>query len=337
MIKTLNQYRTMVGMLWVGALAALVVPARAQSDNWQTLTPQTDCTARHEAALTALHGKLYLLGGRGIKPVEEYDPGANTWRKLAPTPMEFHHFQAVVLNDKIAVIGAMTGKYPHEQPLTNVWLFDPKKNEWSQGVEIPAGRRRGGAGVVVDEEKVYLVCGITNGHWNGFIPWLDVWNVKSGQWSVLPDAPRPRDHFQAALLDGKIVAAGGRTTYGETKQVFNLTISEVDVYDIAKNNWTTLAAGLPTPRAGCMAAVRAGKVIIVGGESTAQGNAHSEVQALTVATGKWESLPSLNQGRHGTGVPFIGDDCYVAAGCSKRGGGAEINSVEKLHLPAAKP
>ena len=140
-----------------------------------------NCTARHEAALIGLNGKLYLLGGRGIKPVEEYDPATESWRKLAPSPLEFHHVQPVVIGGKIALIGAMTGKYPKEKPVPNIWFFDPSKNEWSKGPEIPEGRRRGGAGVVVDGDLVYLVCGIQNGHWNGFIPWLDSFNTKTGE------------------------------------------------------------------------------------------------------------------------------------------------------------
>ena len=222
--------------------------------------------------------------------------------------------------------------------MTNIWFFDPRRNEWSIGPSIPLAQARGGAGTVLADGKVYLVGGNTNGHWNGFVSWVDVVDLKTGQWTALSDAPRARDHFQAVLLDGKIVAAGGRTTYGESNQVFNLTVPEVDVLELATGKWRTLPANLPTQRAGCMAVVRDGKAVFLGGESVNQPNdqAHHEVEALSLATGKWEVLPSLNQGRHGTGAAFIGDTLYVAAGCAKRGGGAEINSLETLVWPATK-
>jgi N-acetylneuraminic acid mutarotase len=320
----------------VALLFSLVSLSAFADAAWQTVTNETVCTARHEAALTALDGKIYLLGGRGIKPVEEYDPQSNTWKKLAPTPEQFHHFQALALDGRIAVVGAMTGNYPKEPAVTNVWFFDPRKNEWSKGPAMTASRARGGAGVVHDAGKIYLVCGNTNGHWNGFVPWVDVLDLKSGEWTALPDAPHARDHFQAALLNGKIVAAGGRMTYAETKQTFNLTIPEVDVFDIATRQWTTLAEKIPTPRAGCFATTRDGKVIVLGGECGKQPIAHNEVEALSLATGRWETLPALNEGRHGTGAAFIGDMLYLAAGCGKRGGSPELNSMEKLVWPVAK-
>ena len=169
---------------------------------------------------------------------------------------------------------------------------------------MPAGRERGGAGVVLHENKIYLVGGNTNGHWNGFVPWLDVLDLKTGQWTALPDAPHARDHFQAALVDGKIVAAGGRRTSAETKQTFNLTVPEVDVYDIAAGKWTTLEEKIPTPRAGCMAVARDGKMVVIGGESGSQPKAHAEVEALSLVEGKWSAWPSFEPGppRHRRGI-----------------------------------
>jgi N-acetylneuraminic acid mutarotase len=304
-------------------------------DRWENVIPANACAARQEAAMIALNGKLYLLGGRGIKPVEEYDPATNDWKILAAPPMELNHFQPLAVDGRILVCGAMTGAFPKEQSVPNLWWFDPGKNEWSKGVEIPEGRRRGSAGAVWSNGKLYLVCGITNGHWNGFVPWMDSLDLKSGEWTKLPDAPHARDHFQAIWVDGRIVAAGGRTTYGEVNQVFNLTVPQVDVFDLSTKKWTTLAENIPTPRAGCMTITHDGEVIVLGGESAAQEAAHNEVQALSLITGKWKSLPPMNEGRHGTGAVFVGNALYVAAGCGKLGGSPELNTMEKLSWTTA--
>jgi N-acetylneuraminic acid mutarotase len=329
-----NQLKLLTSLLSFGVLF-LGLPV-GHAAGWKAVPSEPACTARHEAALTALNSKLYLLGGRGVKPVEEYDPAANTWKKLSPTLMEIHHFQALVVADRIALIGAMTGGYPKEPAVPNVWWFEPAKDKWTKGPAMPAGRERGGAGTVLHNNLIYLVCGNTNGHWNGFVPWLDVLDLKTGQWTSLADAPHARDHFQAALVDGKIVAAGGRRSYAETKQTFNLTVAEVDVYDIAAGQWTTLKKNIPIPRAGCMAVARDGKVVVIGGESDRQPQAHAEVEALSLIEGNWSEWPSLNQGRHGTGAAFIGNELYVAAGCAKRGGSPETNSVERIVWPQAE-
>lgn len=309
--------------------------AFAQAPAWEKLATISDCTARHEAALTALNGKIYLIGGRGVKPVEEFDPASNSWRKLQRTPMAMHHFQAFTVGPRIAVVGAMTGGYPKEQSVPNIWWFEPQKDEWTKGVAAPEGRARGGAGAVLLDNKIYLIGGNTNGHWNGFVAWADVLDLKTEQWAALPDAPHARDHFQAVVVDGRIVAAGGRATFAQNNHTFDLTVPEVDVFDPATQKWTTLSANIPTPRAGCYAVERGGSMIVIGGESSLQPTAHNQVEALSLSDGRWTSLPPLLQGRHGTGAVFIGDDLYVAAGCGSRGGSPELNTLEKLHWPAA--
>ncbi len=305
--------------------------AHAEPAGWEKLSPVTDCTARHEAALTVANGKIYLLGGRGLKPVEEFNPATNAWRKLKPTPIVMHHFQALTVGARILVAGAMTGGYPKEPSVPELWWFDPEKDEWTKGVALPAGRVRGGAGVALLDDKLYLIGGNTTGHFNGFVAWGDVLDLKTGLWTALPDAPHARDHFQAAAVDGKIVAAGGRATFAQNGHPFDLTVPEVDVFDPATAKWTVLTAKIPTPRGGCYVVVREGRVIVLGGESGRQSTAHNEVEALSLQDGgKWTALPSLLQGRHGTGAAFIGNDLYVAAGRGGRGGGPELNTIEKL-------
>lgn len=317
------------------ALLSTVIAAKHLA-NWQTVTPANTCTARHETSAASVNGVLYLIGGRGMKPVEAFDPATNAWMTKAMPPMQMHHFSAVTVGHRIAIFGALTGGYPKEQPVPNLWWYEPASDSWTQGPKIPEGRRRGAAGSVLDGDKLYLVCGTTDGHWSGFVPWLDCLDLKTGEWTQLPDAPHARDHFQAAIVDGRIIAAGGRQTNAEKKHVFDLTVPEVDVYDIATAKWTTLAQPIPTQRAGAPTVVHDGRVIVMGGESN-RSMAHGEVEALTLATGVWETLPALGLPRHSGGAAFVEDDLYFVAGCTKRGGSAEQTTVEKLSWPAAKP
>lgn len=316
-------------------IPVLLVAALVAKPGWQSIKTEGRPSARHEAAFTTVGGKLYLLGGRGIKPVDEYDPATNTWRALAKPPIEIHHFQALVRNGKIWLIGAMTGKFPRETPLPKILIFDPAANKWSDGPEIPEGRRRGGAGAVEVDGMIYLVCGIRRGHMGGYVPWLDRFDPATGKWEVLPDAPHARDHFQAVGLDGRVYAAAGRTTSKETNQVFELTVPEVDVYDVATNKWTTLAEPIPTPRAGNSAAAIDGLVVIAGGESK-RPLAHAEVEALDPRNGKWQSWPSLLQGRHGTGIAVVDGKLYISSGCGRRGGSPELDTTEALALPVSR-
>lgn len=327
MKRTFLPGATALGLL-TAAFAATKMP------DWQTVTPVNTCTARHETTAVTVDDTLYLIGGRGKRPVEAYDPKTNRWSQMkTPAPMDFHHFNAVAVGRKIAVLGALIGDFPKEQSVPHLWWYDTTGDKWEKGVKIPEARRRGAAGCVVHEGKMYLVGGNTNGHWNGFVPWLDSLDLKTGQWTILPDAPHARDHFQAGLVDGKIYAAGGRRTHAEEKNVFNLTVPEVDVYDIAEGKWNTLPQPIPTPRAGAPTVVRDRRVILIGGESGATAKAHGEVEALVTATGKWETLPPMKHPRHSGGADFVKNDLFYVAGNGRRGGGNEKTTIEKLAWP----
>jgi CubicO group peptidase (beta-lactamase class C family) len=294
---------------------------------------------REECAFVRCGDRFYLLGGRGIKPVDIFDPEKQTWSQGAPPPMEIHHFQAVVWENRIYVACAMTGLYPRETAVGEILIYDPRVDLWSSGGAIPPARRRGSAGAVVHDGKLYLICGIINGHTDGWVNWCDRYDFQNGQWTVLPDAPRTRDHFEAAIVGEKIYGAGGRRTSAVTKQVFDLTIPGVDVYDCGTMSWATLPVGsnLPLPRAGTAAIAVGEEVFVFGGESMAQKPAHAEVQALDTRSGQWRSLPPLVQGRHGTGVVFFDGAFYTCAGSGARGGSPLLNTMETLRIADAAP
>lgn len=300
---------------------------------WQEITAADSSapTARHEAAFIGIDDKYYLLGGRGIKPVDTYDSKTQSWSAGAKPPVEIHHFQPVVWNKEILLLGAMTGGYPGETPLPDIHVYTPATDTWSTSAQIPTDRRRGGAGAVIYNDKLYLVCGITDGHRGGHVAWLDEYDLNTGEWKKLPDAPRARDHFQAVVHDDKLYALAGRTTIAATNPFAN-TIGEVDVYDFKTGAWSTLSDTLPTLRAGNAALVLDDDILVVGGESKDQLLAHSEVEALSVASGKWRTLDSLSRGRHGTGVIHHDGKLIMASGCGHHGGEPELADMIVLEL-----
>jgi N-acetylneuraminic acid mutarotase len=297
---------------------------------WSLIETTNTCEARHECAATAIGNTYYLVGGRRIQPTESFDLATRTWTKLATPPLEMHHFQAVAYKGEIYVMGAFTGGYPREKPVPNIWIFNPASKQWRKGPDIPTDRQRGAAGVFVYNDKIYMVAGITDGHWDGHVAWFDVFDPASGQWAKMPDAPRARDHFQAAVINDKLYVAGGRRSSARTQQVFELTVAAVDVFDFKSQRWTTLPAdkNLPTLRAGCSSVVLGDHVLIIGGESGSQTKAHSECEGFNTKKQIWETFPPLKTGRHGTQAVNINNKLYIAAGCANRGGSPEQTSIE---------
>lgn len=303
-------------------------------NEWQTVSTIDEVIVRHENGFVAVGDKFYVIGGRGIKPISIYDTKTNSWTTGKESPIEIHHFQAVTYQGKIYVIGAMTGKYPYEKPLSKMLIYDPKLDTWEDGSEIPKNRRRGACGVVVDAHKVYLVSGIIDGHNSGHVPWLDVYDFKNKSWSILPDAPRARDHFHAVIGNGKIYVAGGRNSSFATKQTFELTVPEIDVFDIKTTTWDTLdeTYNLPTERAGTSTIFYKNQLLVIGGESVAMETAHNNVEAFDVKRNQWITLNYLKRGRHGTQAIRYKNAIYTVAGSGNRGGKPELATMEKLAL-----
>ena len=304
--------------------------------NWELLSAQGAPTARHEASAIAYKDKLYLIGGRRVNPVDVYDPETNSWSAKSETPIELHHFQAVVIEDAVYLMGAMTGGWPNETPLEQVMVYYPDEDRFEQTHTIPEARRRGGAGVVYHQGKIYMLGGIINGHMNGYVNWFDEYDPKTGEWRILPDAPHKRDHFVATVVDNKLYAFAGRKTEHAVGNDFGPTHKYGDVFDFETETWEPLdeALNLPTGRAGNMITSWKNEIIIGGGESEHQVPAHSEVEAFDTVSKTWRNWPSLNEGRHGSAFVEIDGYLYTASGCGKRGGEPELTSIERLKLPS---
>ncbi len=302
------------------------------SQTWEIIQPVNTCTKRSENTLAAVGDKLVLFGGRNVKATEVYDINTKTWTKVADAPLEIHHLQAVTYHNEVYVMGALTGQYPHETPIPNIYIFNIEKGEWRKGPEIPTDRLRGSAGCVVYKNKIYLVCGIQDGHWDGHVAWLDEYNPQNNTWRKLADAPHVRDHVSVAVIKDKLYLAGGRRSTAKINKVLELTEPAVDVYDFKQNSWKTLPENLnlPTQRAGNSAVALGNKLLIIGGESPAQVPAHSDVEAFDVDKQAWVKFPSLNQGRHGTGAVLVKGKVYTIAGSGNRGGGPDLDVIEVL-------
>ncbi len=321
--------------------------------DWTDMHEDQNYAARHECSFVQSGNKFYMLGGReNPRRLDVYDYSDDTWTTGADLPEDFNHFQAVTYQNLIWVIGAFqTNSYPAERAAEFVYVYDPANDTWIKSVQIPMQRRRGGAGVVVNKGKFYIVGGNTVGHSGESIkrctrnisfanntstislfvihigwclPYTDEFDPALGSWTPLPDAPRPRDHFQAAVLGDRMYAASGRCT--SRYSLFGDTIPEVDVFDFQTRTWMTssLPADMPSPRAGAAVTVLSGKILVMGGESSTQTDAYDTVNSLDPTTRTWSTLEPMHHARHGTQAVTSGKGIFIAGGSPARGHGSQV-------------
>lgn len=310
-------------------------------DVWTAQTDDENHTARHECSFVQAGDKFYLFGGReNPADLDIYDYTSKTWSTIgASAPSDFNHFQAVEYNGLIWVIGAFKDNiFPNEAPADFVWAYNPATDDWIQGPAVPASRKRGSSGLVVYNNKFYIVAGNTVGHNAGFIPWFDEFDPVTGVWTQLADAPRARDHFHAGVIGDKLYVAGGRQSGPAPAAVFEPLIAEVDVFDFTSGTWSTLPAGqnLPTPRAAASVAVFQNELYVIGGEigDDLQGNtiddAVNTTESFNPATGNWTARANLVTERHGTQAIVSGDGIHLTSGSASKGGAGTMKNMEFL-------
>jgi len=301
-----------------------------QNYSWHQIKAEGEVTGRHENGFVEYKGLFYLIGGRGVKPVNVFNPETNIWVAKNNSPFEIHHFQPVVYKNAIYLLGAMTGPYPKEKPIENIWIYYPESDKWEKGPEIPVEYQRGGAGAVLRNDCIYLIGGIEYGHTSGTNNRFDCYNIKENKWTSLTKAPHIRDHFSAVLVDDKIYCIGGRNTSVHYPDAFNAffsaTIPYVDVYDFKSGLWYTLKEELPVPTAAGGVIAFDDKIIYMGGEGE-QKTAYNQTQCLNTKDGSWSMLNVLSTGRHGSGAIVWKNKIYFAAGSPNQGGG-NMNSIE---------
>ncbi len=308
-------------LLTVGVAQAIVTDLPGQ---WQTRAPSGP--ERQEVSYVEAGGKFYLAGGfmpgSGRTNLHErYDPRTNSWERVAPLPDELDHIQGVKLGGKIYYVGGLSGPGAHTNTL---YIYDPATDSFDKGAPMPAGRGRGAGGVVAYNGKIYYAGGQHDGK---AVPWFDRYNPATGRWTKLPNMPRPRDHFQGAVVDGKFYAIGGRDS------TIDATTRKVDVYNLsgpAGGAWRTRDTALPTARGGFATAVLGRKILVVGGEGG--GKAYDTVEAYYTATNSWRTLEPMPTARHGIQAVVCDGGVYIAAGGETQGGSNPTDAHEVFFL-----
>lgn len=127
-------------------------------------------TAREHLISVAFENKLYVIGGetpnsdgsgnetyQRVTANEVYDPAADSWTTLSPTPTARSSSTAAVLDGKIHVVGGENVQdtcvfAQHE-------VYDPKTDQWTTDSDLPTPRHGVVSGVV--DNRWYTIAGAT--------------------------------------------------------------------------------------------------------------------------------------------------------------------------------
>lgn len=180
-----------------------------RSNSWTSLRPMP--TARATEHVAVFHnGRVFVIGGRtfdapgggAISSVEIYDVVSDNWTAGSPLPEPRADFGAVILNDKIYVIGGIDDAGTVQN---TVFIYDIATNAWSSGSPMPQGRASYAAGVC--GSQIFVIAGIDS----GFLLQNSnyAYDPGSDSWTVSVPIPNPTAEAQGASLPGGIYVVSG--------------------------------------------------------------------------------------------------------------------------------
>ncbi len=248
--------------------------------------------------------------------------------------------------------------------------YDPAIDSWKSGDDLPVPVQH--AMSVTWQDTPTVLGGWRTEGTNPKVATDRVWRVVNSRWTELPPLLQPRAAAAAAVVDNRIIVAGGVDSEGRllnTTEIFDgnswqlgapiptprqmlgaasdgklvyalggtdgtSDLATVETYDPAADTWTSLAE-LPGRRSDFGVASADGRLVVVGGMS--QGQVLRSVVALDLATRSWNGLPDLATARHGMALAGVGKTIYAIGGANGGGDAQITSSAESLKLAPRKP
>ena len=239
---------------------------------WQSTVPLPE--PRHHAMLVPFASDLWLLGGfveseRGQwtnnEAVLVLNQTTGQWQSKTPMPQPIAETTAVVIDDKIHVIG---GRSPKSEQ-NGLWhdhkdsdwhgVYDPDADIWNTAASMPTPRNS--ACAVTYQQEVHVIGGrqVEGGNLNVH----EIYNADTDSWRTGEPLPQERAGLACVLYRHSIFVFGGEH-FIDGGDVF----TEVWRYDLQKHNWHEVSV-MPLPRHGLGAVTYQGKIWLIGGASEA--------------------------------------------------------------------
>lgn len=256
--------------------------------------------AENTAARDPATGKIYSMGGfsqvngtninvLGLKQAYVFDIGSAdpVWTRIADAPVARMSPVSAFVNGKFYVFNGWDGTVGGS-PTTEVDIYDPATDTWSQGRPNPVPAASSSAAAVLNG-LVYIVGGCNDGSCSKILSAVQVYNPVADSWSSAANYPVPVDDEACGGIDGKLYCAGGVDG--------TAVVTSGYVYDPVSNTWSPIAS-MPVAGLGGSAYTAAnGMLLMAGGIMTAGGGISLTNRAVAYdpGTDTWMALPPLNE------------------------------------------
>ncbi len=239
-----------------------------KQDQWETISKGPRLQG---LAMVAYNGKLYRVGGftahndageehdlESVADFAEYDPARNKWRELPSMPVPRSSHDAVVIGDKLHVVGgwAMISGKTDWHGTSYVVDLSHKELKWQPLPKQPFVRRALSVGQF--EGKLYVIGGIQKV--GGPSTAVDIFDPATNQWSKGPN------------LVGEGMTGFGSSAFAVSKELYVSTYSgNLQRLSADAKSWSVVAKLKEDRFFHRMLPLGAESLILVGGASMQSG------------------------------------------------------------------
>jgi N-acetylneuraminic acid mutarotase len=193
-------------------------------DSWEPIAPMPGPRVAHE--MVTIGDRLYVVGGDAPddpNAVWAYDPASDTWdSEIAPIPSAREHLAAVVLDNKLVVLG---GRWPvFGQNLAAVEVYDPETDTWDSWPDMPTARSGFAAGVVGG--RIHLAGGEDLGALCTFQQ-HEVYDPENEMWYRSIEVPTSRHGIASVVMGSEWYTIAGATGTGNQTQSSFTAVVEI--------------------------------------------------------------------------------------------------------------
>ena len=203
------------------------------------------------------------------------------------------------MNDRLYAAGgiAQLGATPAFQ------VYDPAGDSWRSLAPMPEPRHHFGMAAL--DGRIYVSGGYRDLPFGADTARAEVWayHIEADRWSEMADLPAPRAAHAMVALNGSLYVVGGVGPEPAT----------VLAYDFKLERWSDLATPLPTLREHLTAVALDGRIYLIGGRWSGQGNL-AAVEIFDPAAGTWSAGAGMPTRRGGLTASRLDGRIHVTGG-----------------------
>ena len=277
-------------------------------------------TARSEITASNIGDEIFVIGGFDISGnpldvVEVYNVKDDSWKSTASLPKPLHHTAAASYDGKIYVTGGfITAKWI---PSNQLFIYDPTKNQWSEGKPMPTPR--GALTTLFVNGTLYALGGQDE---EGILNTNEAYDPIADSWTSKTPLPTARHHAASASIDNKIYVSGGRIA--GSSPLVNVNVTEM--YDTGSEKWRTIET-MPSKRSGIAAASVNNSFFVLGGEDLTKTFDNNE--KFDTQNDKWIPLEPMPTSRHGLAAVSINNKIIAIGGGPEPG--LTVSDVNEIY------